>query len=276
MTIFEALCTSFSTAGTGGFGIKNDSFNSFSSYSQIIVTIFMFLFSINFASYYLILLKRFKDAFTTEVRWFTGIVISAIVIITINTYGFFDSLGDAIKHVSFTVATSISTTGFATVDFNLWPSLSQICLIILMLIGGCAGSTAGGIKASRIIIFFKSMIKELHLMIHPKQLKKIMIDNQPIESEVVRATNVYMVTYVIVFIISTLILSIGGYDIVSCFTATLATLNNIGPGLEMVGPTQNFAFFNSWEKLLLCFNMLAGRLELFPMLLLFSPITWKK
>ena len=276
MNVFEALCSSFSTAGTGGFGVKNDSFNSFSSYSQIVVTVFMFLFSINFASYYLLLLKNFKEAFTTEVRIFIGIVISSIVLLCFNTFSLFPSVGDCIKHVSFTVVSIISTTGFATVDFNLWPSFSRAFLLLLMIIGACAGSTGGGLKVSRLVILFKSILKELGLMIHPKQIKKITVDKQPIESDVVRSTNIYFAIYCSIFAVSTLLLCINDHDLVTSFSAVASTLNNIGPGLEKVGPTQNFAFFAPWEKLLLSFNMLAGRLELFPMLLLFSPVTWKK
>ena len=276
MSVFEAICTSFSTAGTGGFGIKNDSFLSFSSYSQIVVTVFMFLFSINFASYYLILLRRFKEAFTTEVRCFIGVVVSAIAVITINTWGLFASIGDALKHVSFTVLSIISTCGFATVDFDTWPELSRAVIVMLMFVGACAGSTGGGIKISRFIIFFKSAAKELHLMIHPKQIKKITIDKTPIEHEVVRSTNVYMICYMILFVSSFAIICLGNHDLITSFTAVTSSINNIGPGLEKIGPTQNFAFFSPIEKIVLSFNMLAGRLELFPMLLLFSPVTWKK
>ena len=276
MNVFEAVCTSFSTAGTGGFGIKGDSFLSFSSYSQIVVTVFMFLFSINFASYYLILLKQFKDAFTTEVKCFIILFVSSITIITLNTMGMFASIGDAIKHVSFTVASIISTAGFSTVDFDLWPELSRTILVLLMFTGGCAGATCGGIKLSRIIIMIKSVAKEIRIMIHPKQVKKISIDKVPVEHEVVRATNVYMICYLSLFVVSLILISFGNHDFETSFTATASSLNNIGPGLSAVGPTQNYAFFNPFEKLLLCFNMLAGRLELFPMLLLFSPSTWKK
>lgn len=276
MNAFEAICSSFSTAGTGGFGIKNDSFLSFSSYSQIVVTVFMLLFSINFASYYFVLLGRFKEAFTGEVKCFIGIVVSAIVLITLNTRALFSTLGDAIKHVSFTVASIISTSGFATVDFDRWPELSRVLILILMFVGACAGSTGGGIKISRIIIMIKSVIKEIHLMIHPKQVKKVTIDKHSIEHEVVRATNVYMVCYLVVFAVSLILISISNHDIVTSFSAVTTTINNIGPGLEMIGPTKNFAFFNPFEKIVLCFNMLAGRLELFPMLLLFSPVTWRK
>ena len=276
MPVFDAINTSFATAGTGGFGTKADSLLGFSSYIQIVVTVFMLLFSLNFASYYLILMRRFKESFTTEVRTFLGIVLSVIVIITLNTRGFFDSIGNAIKHVSFTVASIISTTGFATVDFDKWPELSRALLVLIMFIGACAGSTGGGIKVSRILIFIKSIAKELYLLIHPKQVKKVMIDKHPVEHEVVRATNVYMVCYVIVFAVSMMLVSIENHDLITNFTSVAATINNIGPGLELVGPTSNFAFFSPFTKLVLIFDMLAGRLELFPMLLLFFKGTWKK
>jgi trk system potassium uptake protein TrkH len=210
------------------------------------------------------------------VRTFLVIVLTAIVIITLNTAGLFSSVGEAIKHVSFTVASIISTSGFATVDFNLWPELSRLILVLLMFVGACAGSTGGGIKVSRILIFIKSVVKELSLMIHPKQVKKIIIDKEPVEHEVVRATNVYMVCYVIFFAASLLLISIENHDLITSFTAVLASINNIGPGLELVGPTGNFAFFSPFSKIVLIFDMLAGRLELFPMLILFFHGTWKK
>lgn len=276
MSVFESLNTAFATAGTGGFGVKSTSLASYSSYIQVVVTVFMLLFSINFASFYLILLGRVKEAFTTEVVTFLGIVASAITVITLNARGFSDTIGDAIKHVSFTVASIISTTGFATVDFDKWPELSRACLVLLMFIGACAGSTGGGLKVSRVIIGVKSIAKELYLLVHPKQVKKVTIDKVPVESEVVRATNVYMVCYIIVFAVSVLLVSIENYGLVTNFTAVAATINNIGPGLELVGPTRNFAFFSPFTKIVLIFDMIAGRLELFPMLVLFFPGTWKK
>ena len=276
MSIFEALNTAFATAGTGGFGVKSTSLASYSSYIQIVVTVFMLLFSINFASFYLILLGRVKEAFTTEVVTFLGIVVSVITVITLNARGFFDTVGDAIKHVSFTVASIISTTGFATVDFDKWPELSRACLVLLMFIGACAGSTGGGLKVSRVIIGVKSIAKELYLLVHPKQVKKVTLDKVPVDHEVVRATNVYMVCYIIVFAASVLLVSIENYGLVTNFTAVAATINNIGPGLELVGPTANFAFFSPFTKIVLIFDMIAGRLELFPMLVLFFPGTWKK
>jgi trk system potassium uptake protein TrkH len=188
----------------------------------------------------------------------------------------FDSLGEAIRHVSFTVASIISTTGFATVDFDVWPEFSKNCIILLMFIGACAGSTGGGLKISRLLILIKGMGKELRNLIHPRQVRKITIDSRPIEHEVVRSTNVYMITYLLIFVVSMIAISFDNHDFITNFSAVTATINNVGPGFEMVGPTQNFAFFSSPAKIVLSLTMLAGRLELFPMLLLFSPSTWRK
>ncbi len=276
MPLFDSLCASFSTAGTGGFGIKSDSMNSYSAYSQIVTTVFMLLFSINFASYYLIMLRRFKEAFSSEVRTFLIIVASAIAIIMINSWAEFSNFGDALLHTSFSVASIISTSGFATLDFNLWPELSRFVLLMLMFVGACAGSTGGGIKVSRFITMAKSVGKEIKLMIHPHQIKHVVVDKRPVESEIVRSTNVYMICYLIIFVASVGIISIGNYDFMTSVSSVAATLNNIGPGLSLVGPAGNFAFFSPLEKIVLSFDMLAGRLELFPMLLLFSPTTWKK
>lgn len=276
MSVFEALNTSLATAGTGGFGIKNDSIGGYSPYIQIVVTVFMIMFAINFSSYYFIISGKLKEAFNKEVRSFLTIVLSAIAVITFNVRGLFDSIGEALRHVSFTVASIISTTGFSTVDFDLWPELSRTIIVLLMLVGGCAGSTGGGIKVARIIILVKGLAKELEVMIHPKQLKKITVDSKPIEHEIVRSVNSYMVCYVLLFMASALVISIDGHDLITNFTAVSAAVNNIGPGLELVGPTQNFSFFSPLSKLVLIFDMLAGRLELFPMLLLFSRATWKK
>lgn len=276
MSVFEAITTALGTAGTGGFGVKNDSIGGYSSYIQIVVTVFMILFSVNFSSYYLILRAKFKDAFNNEVRLFFFIVFASIAIITLNVRDLFGTLGEAVKHVSFTVASIISTTGFSTVDFDVWPELSRTLLVMLMFIGACAGSTGGGFKVTRLIILFKGFAKELKVMIHPKQLKKITVDSKPIEHEVVRSVNVYMVCYVLVIVTSLVAISFDDHDLITNFTAVTATINNIGPGLELVGPTQNFGFFSAPSKLVLIFDMLAGRLELFPMLLLFSRATWKK
>ncbi|MCM1334517.1 MAG: TrkH family potassium uptake protein [Bacteroides sp.] len=276
MTVFEALNTAFATAGTGGFGIYNTSMGSFSPYLRVVVTVFMILFSINFNSYFFLVSRKFKEAFNAEFRAFFLIVVSAIVMITLNIRGMYPSLEAALLDSSFTVASLISTTGFSTADFNLWPEFSQTILVAIMFIGACAGSTGGGIKVSRIMILFKSMAKELQALVHPKQVKKIKLNGRPIEHEVVRSVNVYMVAYLLVFTVSVILVSFDNRDLITNFTAVTAAVNNIGPGLALVGPTENFGFFSPLSKLVLIFDMLAGRLELFPMLLLFTPSTWKK
>ena len=283
---YEALNAALATAGTGGFGVKGDSFISYSSYTQIVCTVFMFLFSINFNSYYLLLRRKPKDAFNSEVKVFLGIVAVAVTVITLDVFlsssAGGDTVGSALKHSAFSVATVLSTCGFASVDFNLWPTLSKTLLVLLMFVGACAGSTGGGMKVSRIIILLKNMGKEVRMLIHPKQVKKITVDNRPVEHEVVRSVTGYFVAYVMIFVISLIILSFDNYVVtsgsalVTNFTATVAAINNIGPGLDMVGPMGNYAFFSPLSKLVLIFDMLTGRLEVFPMLLLFSRETWKK
>ncbi len=276
VNFFEALTISFSTGGTGGFGIKNDNFAGFSSYTQIVTTVFMLLFSINFGSYYLALKGKFKDALNSEVRAFIVIVAVAIGIITLDIANSYASLSEALKHAAFNVASIISTSGFASADFNLWPNLSKTVLVLLMFIGACAGSTGGGIKVSRILILIKGMFRELGMIIHPKQVKKISLDSKPVEHEVVRSVNAYIVCYVVLFMLSVLVLSFEETDLVTNFTAVATAINNVGPGLGEVGPMASFAGLSAVSKLMLTFDMLAGRLELFPMLILFTPATWKK
>ena len=287
MSVFEALNPAFSVAGTGGFGFRNDSMNSFSPYVKIICTVFMLLFSVNFNSYYLILKGKLKDAFNSEVRVFFLIVLIAGGIITANLLivgqNGADTLGDALLNSFFTVASLVSTTGFSTLDFNLWPSVSQILLLLVMFVGACAGSTGGGFKVSRIVILLKGVTKEVRTQLNPREIKKITIDKRPVEHEVIRTVNAYLVTYFLIFVTSFLlvcfdsaVISGTGNALVTNFTAVLATFNNVGPGLEMVGPTSNFGFYSPFSKIVFIFTMLAGRLELFPMLLLFNLSTWKK
>ena len=276
MGVFEAINTAFSTAGTGGFGIKNDSLASFPAVQQVIVTVFMLLFSINFNSYYLALKMKFKDAFNSEVRAFLLIVFAAIVIVTVNISSSFESIGEALRHAAFSVSSIISTTGFSTENFDLWPELSRTVLVLVMFIGACAGSTGGGIKVSRILILFKGVARELRTLVHPRQVKKITIDSRPVDREVTRSVNAYIATFMLVFVASVIALSFENRDLITNFTAVAATINNIGPGLGGVGPASNFAAFSPFSKLVLIFDMLAGRLELFPMLILFSPLTYKK
>ena len=277
MPLFEAVNTAFATAGTGGFGFYNDSMGSFSPAIQIIVTVFMILFGINFNAYFLLLYRRWKDALRISEVWvYLGIILTSVSIITFNIKDMYDSVGEAARHSAFTVGSIITTTGFSTVDFNTWPELSRTILLSLMFIGACAGSTGGGMKVSRFIIMFKTISKEMKTQIHPKLVRKVKMDGHEISHETVRSLNIYLIVYIIVFASSVLILSVEGHDFITNFSAVAATLNNIGPGLELAGPTQNFQFFSPLSKLVMIFDMLAGRLELFPMLLLFSPCTWKK
>lgn len=277
MPVFEAINTSFATAGTGGFGFLNDSMASFSPAIQIIITVFMILFGVNFSAYFLMLYGRWKDALRISEVWvYLGIIAVSAISITFNIRSLYDSLGDAALNAIFTVGSIITTTGFSTADFNEWPEFSRTILLMLMFIGACAGSTGGGIKVSRIIIMFKTIIKEIGMLIHPKLVKKIKMDGREINHDVVRSLNIYLIVYILIFAFSVLIISVEGHDFITNFSSVAATLNNIGPGLEFAGPSHNFAFFSVTSKIVLIFDMLAGRLELFPMILLFSPITWKK
>ncbi|MBR1831388.1 MAG: TrkH family potassium uptake protein [Ruminiclostridium sp.] len=276
MDAFEALNTAFATAGTGGMGVRNASMGEYAPHIQIIVTVFMALFAINFNTYFFLIHAKFREAFTTEVLVFLGIFAASSAVIALNINSIYMDMGTSVRHSAFTVASIMSTTGFSTEDFNLWPELSRSLIVMLMFVGGCAGSTSGGIKISRILILFKSMGKELEVLIHPKQVKKIKIDGHPIEHEVVRSVNVYMVGYVLVFAVSMVVLSFDNMDLITNFTAVASAINNVGPGLDLVGPASNFSVFSDPVKLVLIFDMLTGRLELFPILLLFSPATWKK
>lgn len=276
MTVFEALCTSFGTAGTGGFSFYNDGMNRFSPFLQVAIGTFMLIFSINFESYYLLLKRKWKDALTTEVIAFLLIVAAAVGIITWDLRNTFDTVGEGLRHAFFTVSSLISTTGYATADYNLWPELAKATLMMLFFVGACAGSTGGGVKVSRLVILFKGIAREIGGIIHPKQVKKITVDGKPVEQTTINSVYIFFACYIILFGFSVLILSIDGVDFITNFSAVATAIGNVGPGFAKVGPTGNFAFFSPLSKLILTFDMLAGRLELFPMLLLFSPSTWKK
>lgn len=277
MPIFEAINTATATAGTGGFGVKNDSLTGYSPYIQWVVTVFMILFGVNFNAYYLLLFRQFKKAFTMEeVVHYFAIILIAIGIIFTRIVGNYQYAADALRDTAFQVASIITTTGFSTADFDKWPAVCQTVLVFLMFIGACAGSTGGGIKVSRLIILRKTIIKEMTSYIHPKSIKKLKMDDKPVEHEVVRATNVFFITFVLIFSLSVLLIAIDGNDLITNFTAVAATINNIGPGLSMVGPTQNFSHFSIFSKYILMFDMIAGRLELFPLLMLFHPELWKE
>ncbi len=277
MPFFDAVTIAFGTAGTGGFGIKNTSVAEYSTYIQVIITVFLFLFSVNFNIYFLLIARKIKPVFKNEeLRTFVLIVVSAILVITLNNFSLFESIGEALQHSSFAVLSIISTAGFSTVDFNLWPELSKTILVLLMFIGACAGSTGGGIKVTRILIMFKNLKREFAVLIHPRSVKTIRVNDKRVDEETTARVGAYLVCYLLIFAVSMLIISIDNFDFETNFTAIAATLNNIGPGLSAVGPAGNFAGFSALSKIVFTINMICGRLELFPFMILLLPQTWKK
>ena len=277
MPFFEAICHTFGTVGTGGFGVKNSGYTEYAPILQNITTFFMIACGVNFQFYYYLVGKRFKLAFSmSEVKAYLIIILVAIVLIAFNVRGMYGTTEEAVRHSAFQVGTIITTTGYATADFDKWPAFSQSILVLLMMCGACAGSTGGGIKVSRIVLLFKTIHKELSKIIHPRFIKKIQFDGVSVAHETVRNTNVFIAVYCVIFALSVLCISIDNHDFTTNFTAVTATINNIGPGLSLVGPTQNFSFFSPFSKIVLIFDMLAGRLELFPMLLLLAPHVWKR
>ena len=277
MPLFDAVCTALGTAGTGGFGIKNDSIASYSPYLQNVCTVFMLLFGVNFSCYYLILIKQFKTVWKDEeLRMYLGMVFGSIVLISINIYGMYDSLGETVRHAAFQVASIVTTTGFATTDFDLWPSFSKAILLCLMVIGASAGSTGGGFKCGRALLLFKNMRRNLKKALYPRRVEVVCNNGQMMEEGVLSNINTYLSAYVIIIIVSFLLISLDGFSTTTNFSAVLACFNNIGPGLEAVGPTCNFSGYSVLSKLVLIFDMLAGRLEIFPILMLLSKSTWKK
>lgn len=277
MPLFDSLTTTFGTVGTGGFGIKNDSIASYSPAIQITITVFMILSGINYTAYFYILTGKIRELFKIEeVRWYLAIILGSVGIITWNIRSFYPTIGETLRHAFFQVGSIITTTGYATTDFDLWPALSKTLLVTLMFIGACAGSTSGGMKVSRILILLKTIRKELSLIIHPRQVKKIRMDGHPVDHETLRSANVFLVVYFVLLLTSMLLISVDEFDFTTNFTSVVTMLNNIGPGLNLVGPTQNFSIFSPFSKFVLMFDMLAGRLELFPMMILLMPSTWKR
>ena len=277
MPLFDSLTITFGTAGTGGFGIRNDSCAGYTTYQQVVITVFMILFGVNFNFYFLLAVKKGRQAFQSEeVRAYLLIILAAVLLIAVNIRGYFAHFWQAVQQSAFQVGSIITTTGYATTDFNLWPEFSRTILVMLMFVGACAGSTGGGIKVYRLLIMVKTVKKELRQLLHPRSIKKIQIDGKAVEHEVVRSTNVFLIVYLLIFIFSILLVSLDNKDLITNFTAVAATLNNIGPGLGDVGPLGNFSGFSNFSKLVMTFDMLAGRLELFPLLLLFMRSTWKK
>ena len=284
MDLYESLCTSFSTAGTGGFSIWSDGMVSFGGtvahpeYCVWVIASFMFIFSINFNLYFLIISgKLLSVLLSEELRWFVGIVLVATGIITANIYQLCGNFGDALRHAFFQVNTVLSTSGFATADFNLWPNMSKILLLVLMFIGACAGSTGGGIKVSRIVISVKSTWAEIRHMTNPRQVKKVFFEKKSVDQDTVRGTFAYMVAYMLIFFVSFLLVAVfDSRDVETTFSSVTACINNIGPGLGDAGPMSNFAFFSPMSKIVLILDMLLGRLEIFPILLIFVPAVWRE
>lgn len=281
MPVFDAVCTSLGTAGTGGFGIKVDSMASYSPAIQWIITVFMALFGVNFGFYFLIITRRFRQALTlSEVRTYFLIILAAVVVImlsVINNGACADmEFADKIRHAFFQVASIITTTGYTTLDYeNKWPQLANMVIIALMFIGACAGSTGGGIKVSRISLLFKTVKKECTLFFHPNRIVHVKSDNKAVAHDTIRSTNVYIIVYLIIFAISVLLITVDNFDFTTNVTSIATTINNIGPGMGRSGPTESFSEFSSLSKYVICFDMLAGRLELYPMLILFTSDFWK-
>ena len=276
MPLFDALCTAFGTAGTGGFGIRNDSIASYSPYIQNVTTVFMALFGINFSCYYLLLLGQFKSVFKDEeLRLYIGIILVAIALIVWNLQGVYGTLEETIRHAAFQVSSIITTTGYATTDFDLWPSFSKMILMALMMIGACAGSTGGGIKVARVLLLFKSLRRNIRQVLRPNSVQVIRSNGQVTDEKVVTNTNAYLAAYVIIMVVSVILISLDGFSPTTNISAVFACFNNIGPGLEAVGPTCNFSGFSDVSKIVLILDMLAGRLEIFPILVLLSRRTWR-
>ncbi len=278
MSLFESVCTAFGTAGTGGFGVKNDSMAGYSPYLQTVCTVFMALFGMNFSIFYLLLLGQFSKVLRNqELRLYLGVMLVSTALITWNILPQFSGgVGEALHHAAFTVSSIMTTTGFSTVDFNLWPSFSKMLLIALMIFGACAGSTGGGIKAARVLLMFKSGRRTVKRMLKPRSVTVLHMDGQLVSEETVWNTHSYICLYCFTAIVSMLLISVDGFSVETNVSAVLACLNNIGPGLDLVGPMSNYSHFSWFSKLVLSFNMLAGRLELFPMLMMFLPGAWKK
>ena len=276
MPFFDSICSSFGTAGTGGFGVRNDSFASYAPHLQVIVAVFMIMFGMNFNFYYYFTTKQINKAFKmSEIKVYLAVIAIVTAIICFSVRGLYGSFGEALRHSFFQVATIITTTGFATTDFDLWPSVAKFLLLGLVILGACASSTGGGIKVARFQIMFKSVKREIQSYIHPKTVKKIHVDGKTVDSEVIHSVALYFFIYLIIFATSMFIVSFEGHDLVTIFSSVAATFNNIGPGLSLVGPTQNYSFFSGLSKWVFIFDMLAGRLELMPLIVFLAPTTYK-
>ena len=278
MSLYDSLIHSFSTAGTGGFNNRATSVAYYdSAYIDGVITVFMILFGINFNMYYLILLKKVKAVFKNEeLRAYLGVILGATVLITINILKMYSSVWEAFRYAVFQVSAIITTTGFVTANFDLWPTFSKCILLLLMVVGACAGSTGGGMKVSRILIVLKSIRRQMKSLLRPKSVNIVKVNNKKVGEDTMQAVYVYFMAYVVIFIASVLLISLNNFDFTTTFTGVLTTLNNVGPGLAGVGPIENFSKFSDLSKVVFCLDMLVGRLEIFPFLMLFSPELWRK
>ncbi len=277
MSLFDSLLHAFGTAGTGGFGIKADSLGSYSPYLQWVITVFMFLFGVNFNVYYLILIRRFKSAVKSTEFWvYLGIVLAAILGICINIYPLYGNLSETVRHASFQVSSIITTTGYATADFNLWPGFSKCILLLLMFVGACAGSTGGGMKVSRVTLLFKQVRREFQRMLHPRSVKALRFEGRTVEEQTLTGVNSYVGVYFLCFAVIFLVISLEPFGLETNFSAVASCFNNIGPGLGGVGPAASYAEYSNLSKIVLSGAMLLGRLEIFPLLIFFSPSSWLK
>ncbi|MBQ8559877.1 MAG: TrkH family potassium uptake protein [Tyzzerella sp.] len=278
MNLYDSIIHSFSTAGTGGFNNRNNSVAYYdSAYIDGVITVFMILFGINFNMYYLLLLKKVKIVFKNEeVRTYLGVIAAATIAITVNILHIYKTPLKAFRYAAFQVASVITTTGFATADYNLWPELSKCILLTIMVIGACAGSTGGGMKVSRVLILLKSVKQELKRIVHPKSVNIVKVNGKKVGEETLHNAYVYFVAYIAIFIGSVLLIAINNFDFATTFSSVLTTINNVGPGISAVGPVENFSAFSNLSKIVFCFDMLVGRLEIIPFLVLFSPELWRK
>ena len=276
MSVFESVCTAFGTAGTGGFGLKNDSIAGYSPYIQNVCTVFMLLFGVNFSCYYMLLLKHVREVFRDEeLRMYLAIVLGSIVLITLNLRGFYDTVGETLRHAAFQVASIITTTGYATTDFDLWPGFSKSILFVLMFMGACAGSTGGGLKVGRAMLLIKGLSRNMRRMLNPRRVEAVRMNGTPVGENVLANTDTYLIAYGLILIVSFLCVSLDGLSVTTNMSAVVSCFNNIGPGLELVGPTCNYSVYSGFSKIVLILDMLAGRLEIFPMLILASRSTWR-
>ena len=277
MPLFEAVCTAFGTAGTGGFGVKNDSLASYSPYIQNVTTVFMALFGINFSCYYLLLMRQFMGVFKDEeLRLYLGLIFGSILLIVLNLRGYYGTLEESIRHAAFQVSSIITTTGFSTTDFDLWPSFSKSILMCLMVVGACAGSTGGGLKCARLLLLLKGLRRNIRQVLQPRKVMVVRSNDKVVDEKVLDNVNAYLAAYIVIIFISFVLVSLDGYSIGTNITAVLACFNNIGPGMEAVGPMCNYSGYSDLSTLILTWDMLAGRLEIFPILALFARSTWTR